>query len=248
MEEVNITGNVTGYAWECKQATGTHSHLCTNLSLQPGRRNGANSKLSPFDTRSARRRQGWLLFLQMLSSCWCFWKWKGILTGGCGPAPILPGRLQSSSLPISPIKATQSIASTGSSGDSAILRSHITREDSLAVGVHRAIPQHKWQLFPWGTTLEGLCYVTVNWYVTASKCSWRKACASNDTPACPDHLLGLLTSTTLNELCTVLAHQHVYVKYVCWAREIDSHIKTAERSAQDRKKIMAKDKCILKLH
>lgn len=103
MEEVNVTVNVTGYAWECKQATGTHSHLCTNLSLQPGRRNGANSKLSPFDTRSACRRQGWLLFLQMLSSCWCFWKEKGILTGGCGPAPILPGRLQSSSLPISPL-------------------------------------------------------------------------------------------------------------------------------------------------
>lgn len=140
----------------------------------------------------------------------------------------------------SPMEATQSIASTGSRGGSAILGSHITSEDSLAVGLHRAMPQHKWQLFPWGTTPEGLCYVTVNWYVTASKCSWRKACASNNTPACPDHLLGLLISTTLNELCTVLAHQHVYVKYVCWAREIDSHIKTAERSAQDKKKYYGK--------
>lgn len=109
-------------------------------------------------------------------------------------------------------------------------------------------PQHKHQLFPWGTTLEGLWYVTVNCYVTASKCSWKKACASHDTPACPDHLLGLLITTTLNELCTALAHKHVYVKCGCWARKIDSCIKTAVISLQDKNKIMGKDERILKLH
>lgn len=91
--------------------------------------------------------------------------------------------------PLLPWKWHGVLLSAGDSRGSAVLGSHhVTRKDRLAVGVHGAVPQHQWQLLPWGTTLKGLCYVTVNCYVTASKCSYRKACASN-TPACPDHSL-----------------------------------------------------------
>lgn len=83
---------------------------------------------------------------------------NGVIFGGCGPAPTLPCWIQSSSLPISPMEASWSIVSAGDSRGSAILVSHhVTTEDSLAVGVHGAVPQHWWQLFPWGTTLKELC-------------------------------------------------------------------------------------------
>lgn len=97
---------------------------------------------------------------------------KKVMFGGCGPAPTLPGWLHSSLLPIPPMEATENIASTGSGGGSEIPGSHpLGHPGSGSAWGH---PQHKWQLFPWGTILKGLPHVSVNCYATASKCSWRK--------------------------------------------------------------------------
>lgn len=82
----------------------------------------------------------------------------GVTLVCCGSAATLPGWLQSSFLPIFPVAAIHSIARTESREGNTILMSYyVTKDDSLIVGVHRAITQHKWQLFSWGATLGGLC-------------------------------------------------------------------------------------------
>lgn len=158
MEQVKDNSEFQWSCKECKQTTGTH-----RLSLWPGGRNRKFRAL-PSDTTSTCKMQGWFLFLHVMSPCWCFCKRKGKLTetgvtlGCCGSAATLPGWLQSSFLPIFPMAATHSTASAESrEGNSILMSHHVTRDDSLTVGVHKAITQHKWQLFPWGATLGGLC-------------------------------------------------------------------------------------------
>lgn len=88
----------------------------------------------------------------------------GVTFGCCSSAATLPGWLQSSFLPIFPMEATHSIANAGSREGSTILMSHhVTRDNSLTAVLHKAITQHKWQLFPRGATLG----VYARWLLTA---------------------------------------------------------------------------------
>lgn len=82
----------------------------------------------------------------------------GVSFGCCASAATLPGWLQSSFLPIFPMEATDITAGAGSrEGNAILMRHHVTRDDSLTVGVHKAITQHKVTAIPWGDTLGGLC-------------------------------------------------------------------------------------------
>lgn len=109
------------------------------------------------DTRSTCKRQGWFLVLQVKSPCWCFCKRKGKLTGNRRHICMLWFSCHSPRLATKLLFPCFSHGSTGNrEGDTMLMSHHATRDDSLTVGVHKALTQHKWQLFPQGSTLGGL--------------------------------------------------------------------------------------------